>query len=106
MAASEIKRVIVDVDVGVDDYLALLILLHAEKAGKLKIEAIVCSMGNTTVENVLKNVVRLLEIEKRTDIPVYRGVKNQLILPKESVTKFHGQDGFGDLTHDKDPICP
>lgn len=62
------RRVIVDVDVGVDDFLALLLLLNAEKKQQIKIEAIICSMGNADVEDVCKNVVKLLEITKRIDV--------------------------------------
>lgn len=62
------KRVVVDIDAGTDDAFALLILLHAEKIGQIKIEAIICSMGNASVENVCRNVVRLLEILNRTDV--------------------------------------
>ncbi|XP_018577544.1 uncharacterized protein LOC108915879 [Anoplophora glabripennis] len=97
------KRIIIDVDAGTDDYLALLLLLYGERNGKVKIEAICCSMGNTSLENVVKNVVRLLETVGRTDIPVYKGANKQLILPKHPVDQFHGKDGFGDLHHDKDP---
>lgn len=64
------KRIIIDVDAGTDDYLALLLLLHAEKNGNVKIEAICCSMGNTSLENVVKNVVRLLETVGRTDVSI------------------------------------
>ncbi|KAJ8955605.1 hypothetical protein NQ318_001435 [Aromia moschata] len=97
------KRVVIDLDAGVDDYLALWILLNAEKLRKVKIEAIICSMGNTTVENVCKNVVRLLEIEGRTDIPIYRGVEKPLLLQALKDKQFHGGDGFGDLNHDSEP---
>lgn len=62
------KRVIVDVDLGTDDFLALLILLNAEKQGQIKIEAIVCTMGNTSIENVCINLMRLLETINRTDV--------------------------------------
>lgn len=62
------KRVIIDLDMGSDDYLALLLLLHAEKLKEVKIEAITCCYGNTSVDNVVKNVIRLLEIEGRTDV--------------------------------------
>lgn len=65
------KRVIIDLDMGSDDYLALLFLLHAENHKQVKIEAITCCYGNTTVDNVIKNVVRLLEIENRTDVCKY-----------------------------------
>lgn len=66
--STELRRVVVDVDVGIDDYLSLLILLDAESKGLLKIEAILCSMGNSTVVNTCKNTLRLLEIIKRTDV--------------------------------------
>ena len=65
---SNFKHVIVDVDVGSDDAMALLVLFYAERKGLIKIEAICCTMGNTSVENVCKNVVRLLETVGRTDV--------------------------------------
>ncbi|XP_023026570.1 nucleoside hydrolase [Leptinotarsa decemlineata] len=95
------RRIIVDLDVGTDDYLALLMLLNAERNNELKIEGIVCSMGNTIVENVVNNVVRLLQIVDRTDIPVYKGPKYQFILPQTEIEGFHGKDGFGDLKLDE-----
>lgn len=67
------RRVIVDVDVGVDDFLAILLLLYAEIKRQIKIEAIICTMGNTDVENVCKNVVKLLEITRRTDVSTRGG---------------------------------
>lgn len=65
------RRVIVDVDVGSDDYLALLILLYAEKLGEVKVEAITCTSGNTNIHNVMKNTVRLLEHAGRTDVSLW-----------------------------------
>lgn len=62
------QRIIVDVDAGADDSVALFLLLHADKIGKIKLESIICSAGNTTVDHVIKNVVRLLETAKRTDV--------------------------------------
>lgn len=65
------KRVIIDMDMGSDDYLALLLLLHAEKLNEVKIEAITCCYGNTSVDNVVKNVIRTLEMEDRTDVCIH-----------------------------------
>lgn len=62
------NRVIIDVDAGTDDVFALLVLLHAEKNGLVKIEAINCSMGNASLKDVTRNVVRVLEILNRTDV--------------------------------------
>ncbi|KAJ3650753.1 hypothetical protein Zmor_016833 [Zophobas morio] len=97
-------RVVVDVDVGTDDYLALLVLLHADGRGDIKIEGIVCTAGNTTIENVCVNVVRLLETVGRTDIPVWRGAGRQFIPIAEGIdSNFHGADGFGGLEYETQP---
>lgn len=122
------KRVIVDVDAGTDDAFALFLLLHADKIGKIKLEFISCSAGNTNVGNVAKNVIRILELAKRTDvkyckmicynyhhairsfiliflqIPVYKGSHEQLLPPYyKHDEQFHGNDGFGDLIYESEP---
>ncbi|XP_056629569.1 nucleoside hydrolase-like [Diorhabda sublineata] len=100
----DIRRIIIDVDVGTDDFLALIYLIHADNKNKVKIEGIICSHGNTELENVVVNVVRLLELLRRTDIPVYRGAKSQLLSTKvELHKKYHGEDGFADLKHEQVP---
>ncbi|CAH1961726.1 unnamed protein product [Acanthoscelides obtectus] len=103
-------RIVVDVDAGLDDYVALLIFLHADKLGDIKVEGIICTNGNTTRENVVRNVIRLLELVGRTDIPVYKGAQEQFILHRKPfilhqppLYQYHGQDGFGDMKHDTDP---
>lgn len=97
------KRVIVDFDVGTDDAFALFALLYAEKIGQVKIEAIICTNGNASLDNVCKNVVRLLEIFNRTDIPVFKGAREPIIPPEGELRQYHGKDGFGDIGHDKHP---
>ncbi|CAH0558070.1 unnamed protein product [Brassicogethes aeneus] len=98
-----VKRVIIDCDVGTDDFVALLILFYAEKLRQVKIEAITLSAGNTTLENVSKNLIRLLELIGRTDVPIFKGSEKPLILQKGKVKLFHGNDGFGDLSHENEP---
>lgn len=97
-----VDRVILDFDIGVDDATALLLLLHAHKTGKLKIEAIVATNGNTTVDNIINNANRLLQLQN-VDIPIYCGVTEPLIKHEDASMEehyFHGRDGFGDLEHD------
>lgn len=62
------QRVILDVDVGTDDAIALLLFLFAETVGLVKLEAITCTHGNTAIDNVATNVLRLLEAAQRTDV--------------------------------------
>lgn len=64
------KRVIIDVDVGTDDAVALLLCLAADAKKIIKIEAITCVNGNTTVDNVVCNVYRILAVAKRTDVSI------------------------------------
>lgn len=97
------KRVILDVDVGTDDAVALMLLLWADAKKLIKLEAITCTNGNTKVENVVTNVLRLLEAAERTDIPVFKGAHEPLIIPEQSPSLFHGEDGFGDLIHEAEP---
>ncbi|KAI4464554.1 hypothetical protein MML48_3g00003517 [Holotrichia oblita] len=99
-----VQHVIIDTDAGVDDILALLLFLKAEREGLVKIEAICCSSNaTTTVGNVCKNVVRILKLIGRTDIPVYQGSEKPIICPEKEITLYHGNDGFGDLDFDEEP---
>lgn len=63
------KYVIVDTDMGTDDAWALLMLLKAEKCLKnIKILAITCVNGNTTMEHVVRNTYHMLHGVDRTDV--------------------------------------
>lgn len=59
------KRVIVDIDAGTDDAFALILLLHEEN---IDILAINCVNGNTSLENVYRNVKRILKLCNREDV--------------------------------------
>ncbi|XP_058816431.1 nucleoside hydrolase-like [Topomyia yanbarensis] len=98
MTSNQFRKVIVDVDVGTDDAWALLLLLKCEKKFNFKVEAITCTHGNTDVDNGARNVVRVLAAIDRTDVPVYKGATEALVIPTPAREKpFHGVDGFGDL---------
>lgn len=62
------KNIIFDCDVGTDDAWALLMLLRAEKEFNIKVIAITCTHGNTTLDNVAINVLRVLETVDRLDV--------------------------------------
>lgn len=53
------KKLIVDVDCGVDDAQAIMLALAAPNVELL---GITCVHGNTTVENVCKNTLRVLQV--------------------------------------------
>ncbi|XP_061917053.1 inosine-uridine preferring nucleoside hydrolase-like isoform X1 [Entelurus aequoreus] len=94
------KKLILDVDTGVDDAQAIMIALAAPN---VEILGITCSHGNTTLENVLKNTLRVLKVCNRLDIPVYAGCSEPLLSNERHASYFHGKDGLGDVP---DPDAP
>ncbi|XP_077284162.1 nucleoside hydrolase-like [Arctopsyche grandis] len=96
-------KLVVDTDVGSDDAMALFYLLRAEKHAKLdnktdgpEVLAVTCVNGNTAVDHVVVNVLKVLQAVNRIDIPVYRGADSS-ILTTPPVSPFFGEDGMGDI---------
>lgn len=59
------KKLLVDVDCGVDDAQAIMLALAAPN---VKLLGITCVHGNTTVENVCKNALRVLQVCNRLEV--------------------------------------
>ncbi|XP_020848390.1 nucleoside hydrolase-like [Phascolarctos cinereus] len=89
----EKKFLLVDVDAGVDDAAALMMALAAPN---VEILGITCCFGNTTVENVCKNVLRVLKKCNHLQIPVYQGASSPLLNTMKK-DYFYGTDGLGDV---------
>lgn len=85
-------RVIIDTDPGVDDALALLL---AMRSPELQIEAITAVAGNVPLELTLPNALRMVEVARRTDIPVAAGAKGPLLRRLVTATYAHGENGLG-----------
>ncbi|XP_038675067.1 inosine-uridine preferring nucleoside hydrolase-like [Scyliorhinus canicula] len=94
------KLLLVDLDCGVDDAQALMMALAAPN---VQILGITCTHGNTKIENVCKNVLRVLKVCQRTEIPVFRGEGNSLLGSQLNADHYHGEDGLGDAP---DPSAP
>ncbi|XP_071565882.1 nucleoside hydrolase-like isoform X1 [Temnothorax nylanderi] len=98
------RNIIVDCDAGIDDALALIVLLAGHTDGRIHVKAITCVNGNTKVDNVVRNVFRTLNVCNCTDIPVYRGAYSPLLdtpnAKETALEQYHGTDGFGDAFAD------
>ncbi|XP_056157197.1 inosine-uridine preferring nucleoside hydrolase-like [Lampris incognitus] len=94
------KKLVIDVDTGVDDAQAIMMALSVPN---VTILGITCSHGNTPLENVCKNTLRVLKVCNRLDIPVYRGCAKSLLGRSFHAGDFHGKDGLGDAP---DPDAP
>ncbi|KAI5621287.1 hypothetical protein C0J50_19222, partial [Silurus asotus] len=95
-----VKKLLVDVDCGVDDAQAIMMALAVPD---VQILGITCVHGNVSVENVCKNVLRVLQVCDRMEIPVFRGASKPLLGDVLTATHFHGIDGLGDAP---DPNAP
>ncbi len=67
-SSSKKMRLIVDVDTGVDDAMALVLALREHRRGEATLEAVTTVAGNTDVRNVATNTCRLLQIMKMTEV--------------------------------------
>ena len=84
--------VILDVDTGIDDSLALLYALGSREADIL---AVTCVSGNVEARQVAINTLAVLELSGRTDIEVAVGREVPLERPLETTPETHGPRGIG-----------
>jgi purine nucleosidase len=85
-------QLIFDGDPGIDDALALLYALNADK---VVLRGITTVGGNISLENTTRNALRILEITDHTEVPVAKGVGKPLLRENKSVGEVHGKDGLG-----------
>ena len=92
------RKLIIDVDTGIDDALALAYVLGNNDADLI---GVTTSFGNTTMQQATVNTLTVLETLKRGDIPVYRGAEcpegKPSWLVSEHLKVIHGHDGLGNL---------
>ncbi|XP_033984836.1 inosine-uridine preferring nucleoside hydrolase isoform X1 [Trematomus bernacchii] len=94
------KKLLLDVDCGVDDAQAIMLALAAPN---VEVLGVTCVHGNTTVENVCKNTLRVLQACNKLEIPVFKGAAKPILENSLSAGHFHGEDGLGDAP---DPDAP
>jgi pyrimidine-specific ribonucleoside hydrolase len=94
--------VLLDVDTGVDDALAILFAVaHPE----IELLGITCVAGNTSLENVVANTLRVLDVAGAPPVPVAGGALRPLIEAARA-SHVHGSDGLGELSTDPDFAQP
>ncbi len=87
------KPVILDVDPGVDDALAILLALRSEE---LEVRALTVVNGNVPLNLGVENALKVLELAGRGDIPVYEGAERPLRRDAVHAKAFHGETGLGE----------
>ncbi len=86
--------IILDVDTGVDDALAI---LAAVAHPDLDVIGISCVTGNASLERVVENTLRVLDVAGAPEIPVAAGAVRPLLAPPRSAGHVHGEDGLAGI---------
>ena len=87
------RPILLDVDTGTDDALAI---LYAVRHPDLDVLGISCVAGNSGVDQVVTNTLKILDAAgARSDIPVARGAAQPLVERARPEGAFHGEDGLG-----------
>ncbi|WP_199619761.1 nucleoside hydrolase [Paenibacillus alkalitolerans] len=88
------KPIILDVDTGVDDALAI---AYAAQSPELRLLGVTTCFGNVSVEEATRNTLYLLELLGREDVPVIAGEGKPLFRRnlKGDAKHIHGEDGLG-----------
>ena len=87
-------NLLLDIDTGIDDALALFYLADAQKQGQLKILGSTTVGGNVEVAQTTLNTLKVWEM-LGLDIPVASGAENPLQAPLNTAHFVHGDDGLG-----------
>jgi len=89
---NDLEKIIIDCDPGVDDFSAISL---AVKSNRFNILGITTVAGNCSLENATNNAFKALNMVKRDDIPVYKGMDKSLLVEDVDATYVHGNNGLG-----------
>lgn len=91
-------KMIMDLDTGVDDALALAYALSFEE---VELIGVTTSFGNVTLENATKNTINLLDLLGHSHIPVFEGASSPWgetsYEPQPHLLHIHGDNGIGNV---------
>ncbi|WP_338463322.1 nucleoside hydrolase [Brevibacillus borstelensis] len=93
---TDVIRMLIDADTGIDDSLAI---LHALKAPDVKVEGITTVFGNASVAQATDNTLRLIKLANPGyEVPVAMGAAKPLTREWAGpVSHVHGNNGIGDV---------
>ena len=91
------RRLILDLDTGVDDALAL---AYALGSPDVEVTAVICSYGNVSMRTAVRNTCAVLDLLGHPEVPVFAGADRALdasspFAPPAGVRRIHGENGLG-----------
>lgn len=93
MSTKKLAPVIIDTDPGIDDAASILWVITSKR---FDVKALTIMNGNVGLAGCVTNALRLLEVSKRPDIPVYVGAYRPILKAPVDASWVHGKDGMGD----------
>lgn len=91
-------KLILDLDTGIDDALAL---AYALASPEVDLIGVTCTYGNVVVADSVRNTLAILELFGRTDIPVFAGpdhARAKDSFEVQEISAFiHGNNGIGEV---------
>lgn len=81
-----------DVDTGIDDALALALAVRSADAALVGVTTLA---GNVDVAQTTANTLTVLDWLGASGVPVYRGASRPLLLPHQNAAVVHGTNGLG-----------
>ena len=102
------KKLILDLDMGVDDAMAL---AYAIASPEVELVGITTCFGNVRVEQSAHNCLAVLDLLGRPEVPVYLGADRPLqatepYTPPASTALIHGKNGIGGASVPASPYEP
>ena len=89
------KKVWIDTDPGVDDTVAIAMLV--ESKDQVEIAGVSTVFGNVSVEGTTRNAKILMEAAGLSHLPLARGAALPLAVPLDTSPFVHGSNGLGDM---------
>jgi purine nucleosidase len=86
------EALVIDVDTGIDDALALLYACAHPEAQILGVSTVV---GNVSLAAATRNTRAVLALARRADIPVWPGAPTAISIPVRDASEVHGRSGLG-----------
>jgi pyrimidine-specific ribonucleoside hydrolase len=83
--------IVIDCDPGHDDAIAILLALASPE---VELRGITTVAGNQTLDKTTRNALKVLELARRTDVPVAVGADKPLRRPLRTAAHVHGESGL------------
>lgn len=99
----ERKKVILDVDTGIDDAIAIMLALSSQE---LEVLGITTVSGNIDLASATRNTLKVLKLIQREDVPVYPGAIKPLWRSIRYAVEVHGDCGLAGQLTDLEPGQP